>query len=166
MLAPGGSVMLRFENNTNRASMLKFRYLLLSKMNTEFSLSAPSSPITLSVNMSNNYSDFDKAFFIDLCYGWTKKIPLGNANRLLLDIGPSLNVTVAESKDVIERGLGFGVMFNGGFQFGLSKHLRLELGLNIELGLTLGSRSEPGLSILSSGFMLPVTPYLALGYNF
>jgi hypothetical protein len=167
VLAPGASVMLRIENDKiNRASMIKFRYLFLSKMDTELTASTSSARNSASVDITNKYSDFNKAFFIDLCSGRTITMPMGNSGKLLLDIGPSLNFTIAETDNTTERAFGLGLMLNSGFQLNLTKHLRLEPGLSVELNLVFGGRTEPGLGVRSIGFMAPITPYLSLGYKF
>lgn len=167
IIAPGFNIMLRrSDKEKNYDSMLKLRFLFLSKLDTELSVSSSLSNMSLGSSISNVYSDFNKAFFIDFSSGKTNKIVITEKTNLLIDFGPALNFTYIDSDFVIEKIFGFGVMSNAGFNIGFTKHLLLETGLNIELMLTLGSRGEPGLSILGIGVMMPITPYICLGYKF
>jgi hypothetical protein len=116
IIAPGFDLLLRSEHpEKNYAAMFRFRCLFFSKIVTE--LTASSSSIIMGTNTSNDYSDFDKAFFIDLSFGRTKKIQMNKYVNLLLDIGPSMNLTIVENENITERIFGGGLMTNGGFQF-------------------------------------------------
>jgi len=167
IIAPGFNIMLRRSDiEKGRDSMLKLRFLFLSKMNTELTASSSSSNISIGTDISNVYSDFDQAFFIDFASGRTKKIAITENTNLLIDYGPALNFTYVNSDFATEKVFGGGLMLNAGFNIGLTQHLKLETGINLEGLLTLGGRAEPGLSVLNIGFMMPITPYINLGYKF
>jgi len=165
IIAPGFNIILRRSDaENNKESMFKLRFLFLSKLDTE--ISASLSGISAGTKISNVYSDFDNAFFIDISSGKTFKITISEKIKLLIDLGPALNFTYVDGGFVTEKIFGFGGMVNAGFGFALTRHLTLETGLNTELLLTLGSRTEPGLSVFGIGFMMPITPYISFGYKF
>jgi hypothetical protein len=165
IIAPGLNIMLRkVDIEKNKDSMIKLRFLFLSKIDTE--LSASSSNNSIGTSISNVYSDFDHAFFIDLASGRTKNIKIAENTSLLIDFGPAFNFTYIDSDFVTEKIFGFGAMTNAGFSVGLTQNLKLETGLNLELLLIFGGRAEPGLSVLGVGVMMPITPYISLGYKF
>jgi len=167
IIAPGANLMLRIQNpGTNKNLMLKFRFLFLSRLYTDLKLSSSNSTITAKTSFSNTYSDFNQAFFIDLSGGWTILFPMGSRANFLIDVGPSINFAIANSDSTTERIFSIGSMGNFGFDFTFGKHLNLETGLNLELLLSIGGRSEPGLSINGAGVMLPISPYINIGYKF
>jgi len=167
IIAPGFNIMLRrSDTENNRESMLKLRFLFLTNMDTELSVSSSVSNISIGTSVSNVYSDFDQAFFIDFASGKTKRFAIKENSSFLIDYGIALNFTYVDSAFVSEKIFGGGLMLNAGFNFALTKHLLLETGINLEALLTLGGRGEPGLSILGIGFMMPITPYISLGYKF
>jgi len=165
IIAPGFNIMARFDAGKEWDTFIKFRFLFLSNLYTDMRINTTDDGSTLT---SHEYScsDFERAFFIDLSGGWTYVIPLNWRAALLFDVGPAFNFTYVESDSITERIFGFGPGGSAAFNFEFGDHFRLETGLNLVILVTYGSRSEPGVDTLMFGTMIPISPYLNVGYKF